>query len=71
MYGTEPEVAEIIAGKTGYTHEALNCLASCAVTPDNRRYILVTGRAISTANEGQYGAVYDAFAIYKEHIPQS
>lgn len=71
MYGDEPEVAEIIAGKTGYTHEALNCLVSCAETPDERRFILVTGRAVSTASEGQYGAVYDAFEIYKNYIPQS
>ncbi|MBE6679232.1 MAG: D-alanyl-D-alanine carboxypeptidase [Ruminococcaceae bacterium] len=70
MYGTEPEVAEIIAGKTGYTNEALNCLVSCAETPSGERYILVTGRAMSTAEEGNYGAVYDAFKIYKNYIPQ-
>ena len=71
MYGDEPEVAEVIAGKTGYTHEASNCLASCAETLDGRRYILVTGKALSTAEEGQYGAVYDAIYIYKNYIPQS
>ncbi len=71
MYGDEPEVAEVIAGKTGYTHEASNCLASCAETPDGRRYILVTGKALSTAEEGQYGAVFDAIEIYKNYIPQS
>lgn len=70
MYGTEPEIAEIIAGKTGYTHEALNCLVSCAETPSGERYILVTGKAISTAQEGNYGAVYDAIHVYKNYIPQ-
>lgn len=70
MYGTEPEIAEIIAGKTGYTHEAANCLASCAETPDGDRYVLVTGKAASTAQESNYGAVYDAIYIYKNYIPQ-
>ena len=71
MRGDESEVAEVIAGKTGYTHEASNCLASCAETPDGNRYILVTGKAAALANEGQYGAVFDAIKIYKEYIPQS
>ncbi len=70
MTGSEPEVAEIIAGKTGYTNEALNCLASCAETPDGKRYILATGKAPSTAEDGRYGAVFDAFEIYKKFIPQ-
>ncbi len=70
MYGTEPEVAEVIAGKTGYTHEALNCLVSCAETPSGERYILTTGKAMSTVGEGNYGAVYDAIEIYKNYIPQ-
>ena len=71
MYGDEAEVAEIIAGKTGYTNEAHNCLASVAETPAGKRYLLVTGNALSTAEEGNYGAVYDAFYIYKNYIPQS
>ena len=71
MYGDEPEVAEVIAGKTGFTNEAANCLVSCAVTPEGDRYILATGKALSTAAEGQYGAVFDAIEIYKEHIPVS
>ena len=69
MYGDEPEVAEVIAGKTGYTNEAANCLVSCAETPEGKRYILATGGAPSTASEGQYGAVFDAIEIYKEYIP--
>lgn len=69
MYGDEPEVAEVIAGKTGFTNEAANCLVSCAVTPNGDRYILATGKALSTAAEGQYGAVFDAIKIYKEYIP--
>ncbi|MBQ8837339.1 MAG: D-alanyl-D-alanine carboxypeptidase [Clostridia bacterium] len=69
MYGDEPEVAEVLAGKTGYTNEASNCLVSMAETPDGRRYILATGKAASIAGEGQYGAVYDAIEIYKNYIP--
>lgn len=70
MTGKEPEVAEVIAGKTGYTLEGEHCLASCAVTPDGRRYILVTGKA-TPLEFGKYGAVYDAIDIYKKYIPQS
>ena len=70
MYGDEPEVAEVMAGKTGYTNEASNCLVSCAETPDGRRYILATGKAAAIAGERNYGAVYDAIDIYKNYIPQ-
>ena len=69
MYGDEPEVAEVMAGKTGYTNEASNCLVSMAETPDGRKYILATGKAASIAGEGQYGAVYDAIEIYRNYIP--
>lgn len=64
MYGDEPEVAEVFAGKTGYTIEAKNCLASAAKTEDGRTYILVTAYA-----DGSYAPIYDAIDVYKKYIP--
>ena len=66
MYGDEPETAEVFAGKTGYTIEAKNCLASAARTPDGHVYVLVTAYA-----DGNYAPVYDAIDIYKKYIPTS
>lgn len=66
MHGDEPETAEVFAGKTGYTIEAKNCLASAAETPDGHIYILVTAYA-----DGSYAPIYDAIDIYKKYIPTS
>ncbi len=69
MRGDEPEVCEVIAGKTGFTNEALNCLATCAETPEGERYILVTGRGIPRDGENaKYAPVFDAIQIYKEYV---
>lgn len=64
MRGDEPGNAEVFAGKTGYTHEAKNCLASVAETPDGRTFVLVTAYA-----DGTYAPVYDAIDIYRDFIP--
>ncbi len=64
MYGDEAGNCEIIAGKTGYTPEARQCLASMAQTPDGRRFVLVT----AMANE-RYDPIWDAIDIYKNYIP--
>lgn len=64
MRGDESGVAEVIAGKTGYTVEAHNCLASMAQTPEGHRYVLVTASAI-----GEYAPIFDAIDIYKTYIP--
>lgn len=64
MRGDESGVAEVIAGKTGYTQEAHNCLASMAETPEGHRYVLVTAAAL-----GEYAPIFDAIGIYKTYIP--
>ena len=69
MRGDEPEVAEVISGKTGYTPEAGYCLVTCAEANDGKRYILATGKAAPNAEYGQYGAIFDAIDIYKKYTP--
>ncbi|MBQ4599901.1 MAG: D-alanyl-D-alanine carboxypeptidase [Clostridia bacterium] len=66
MYGNEAGNCTVIAGKTGYTPEAGQCLVSVAETPDGARYILVTASA-----SGTYAPVYDAIDIYKKYLPQA
>lgn len=59
MYGTEVPNIMILGGKTGFTDEAGNCLASYAQTEDGRTYIAVTGGGFS-----KWRPVYDAFKLY-------
>lgn len=61
MSGDESGVAEIIAGKTGYTNEGLHCLVSLGKRNDNgKEYVLVTAHAGAT-----YDPIYDCINIYK------
>lgn len=62
MYGTEPEVATIKGGKTGYTVNSANCLVSYAVTDDNREIICVTADG-----GGKYVPIYDCIELYKNY----
>lgn len=62
MYGTEPEVATVKGGKTGFTNKAGFCLASYAITSDGRLVIAVT-----TNSNGSYRPVYDCFELYKNY----
>lgn len=62
MYGTEPEVATVKGGKTGFTNKAGFCLASYAITNDGRLVIAVT-----TNSNGSYRPVYDCFELYKNY----
>ncbi len=62
MYGTEPEVATIKGGKTGYTAQAGNCLVSYAITDDGREIICVTAQG-----SGKYIPVYDCIELYKTY----
>ena len=62
MYGTEPEVATILGGKTGYTSNSGHCLVSYAETNDGRTLICVTA-----AGDGRYKPIYDTIKIYKEY----
>lgn len=66
MYGDEAGNCEVIAGKTGYTPEAGQCLVSVAKTPDGRQFVLVTASAV-----GKYAPIYDAIDVYKNYIPES
>ncbi len=66
MYGTEPEVATIKGGKTGFTSQSLYCLASFAVTDDGRDIICVTAKG-----EQKYSPIYDCIELYKEYTHPS
>lgn len=59
MYGDEVEGVTIIGGKTGYTDEAGQCLASFA-RKDGKEYIAVVSKGV-----GKYNTVYDTFDLYE------
>ena len=63
MYGDEAKDVEIVSGKTGYTTEGGNCLASYAKDKNGNGYILVTTNA-----EGSYTPIYDAINAYANFI---
>lgn len=58
MYGTEPEGATIIAGKTGYTAQAGHTMASYAKGDDGHDYVFV-----SMAGTDKWKATYDAINV--------
>ncbi|MBR6650466.1 MAG: D-alanyl-D-alanine carboxypeptidase [Clostridia bacterium] len=69
MKGDEAGDTYVQGGKTGYTPEAHNCLASFAAKCEEEdaeltapQYILVTGGGI-----GEYAAIYDAINAYKKY----
>ncbi|MBO5746108.1 MAG: D-alanyl-D-alanine carboxypeptidase [Clostridia bacterium] len=62
MYGTEPEVATVKGGKTGFTAQSLFCLVSYAETKDGRKIICVTAKG-----DGKYSPIYDCIKLYKEY----
>ena len=59
MYGTEPKVATVIAGKTGYTSEAGHTMASYAEGENGHDYIFV-----SMHGSSRWEATYDAIEVY-------
>ena len=59
MYGNEVPGITIGGGKTGYTDEAGQCLASYAETPDGHLYVAVTSKGA-----GKFTTVFDAFKLY-------
>lgn len=63
MYGNEAVGVTIMAGKTGYTTEGGNCLASYAKNDKGEHYILVTACAA-----GQYKPIYDAINVYAKYL---
>lgn len=63
MYGNEVQTVNILAGKTGYTVEAGNCLVSYAERGEDK-YIVVTAGA-----GNRWYVIYDDFQIYGNYIP--
>ena len=59
MKGDEPEGAYIKGGKTGFTSQAGNCIASFGVSENGTEYIFVTTKA-----KGLWKAVYDHIDVY-------
>ena len=63
MYGDEADGVTILAGKTGYTPEAGQCLASYAEREsDGAGFILVTSDAA-----GKFEPVFDAIQLYSDY----
>lgn len=61
MYGNEPEVARITAGKTGFTNEAGNCVVSYGTNISGKNYIFVTAMA-----HGMWKSVFDHIYTYRD-----
>lgn len=61
MYGTEPETATILGGKTGFVNESGYCIASFGKSNDtNNEYIAVT-----LGNSSRWPAFYGQIDLYK------
>lgn len=64
MYGTEPETATIVGGKTGYVNESGYCIASFGNANDTKnQYLCVT----LDAKGGKWPAINDQIALYKTY----
>lgn len=64
VHGDEPTGATILAGKTGYTHQAHHCLASYGQRErDCAGFILVTVDA-----PGKFEPIFDAIHVYSDYI---
>jgi D-alanyl-D-alanine carboxypeptidase (penicillin-binding protein 5/6) len=63
MYGNEVAGVSIMAGKTGYTDEAGNCLVSYA-EKNGRHYVALTAGA-----SYKWYSIFDDFEIYKTCLP--
>ncbi len=63
MYGTEPDGADILGGKTGYVDESGNCIASFGKTEaDGKEYICITLRG-----HGRWPSYYDQIDLYSAY----
>lgn len=62
MYGTEPETAEILGGKTGFVNESGYCIASFGVGNSGKEYICV-----AFGGDSKWPAVYDQINIYSKY----
>ena len=66
MYGTEPEGATVIAGKTGYTTEAGHTMASYAKGDDGHDYVFVT-----MGGTNRWKATYDCINVLTDFFGDS
>ena len=63
MYGTEPETATILGGKTGFVNESGYCIASYGKgNTSSKEYIIVT-----MGNTGRWPAFYGQIDLYKHY----
>ncbi len=62
MYGTEPEGATILGGKTGFVPESGYCIASFGESDDKTPYICV-----ALSGESRWPAVYDQINLYSNY----
>lgn len=62
MYGTEPETATILGGKTGFVNESGYCIASFGkANTTNKEYIVVT-----FGNSARWPAFHGQIGLYKD-----
>lgn len=61
MYGTEPEGADILGGKTGFVNESGYCIASFGNSDSGAEYVCVT-----LGGNGLWPTVYDQFHLYEQ-----
>ena len=62
MYGTEPETATILGGKTGYVNESGYCIASYGENNTTKTEYLV----VTMKNSARWPAVHGQIALYKK-----
>lgn len=60
MYGTEPEKATILGGKTGFVNESRYCIVSFGEDKKENEYVCITLGA-----ESRWPCVYDQINLYK------
>ncbi|MDD6478987.1 MAG: D-alanyl-D-alanine carboxypeptidase [Oscillospiraceae bacterium] len=63
MYGTEPEGADILGGKTGFVNESGYCIASFGKKDSGEEYIVVTLEAST-----RWPAFYDQIGLYNDYV---
>ena len=62
MYGTEPEGADILGGKTGFVSESGYCIASFGASESGTEYVCVT-----LNGNGLWPTVYDQIDLYTSY----
>lgn len=62
MYGTEPEGATILGGKTGFVNESGYCIASFGESDSGKTFVCV-----ALASASRWPAVYDQIKLYTKY----